>query len=466
MVLERTQHLGRREDAVASPGHVAAPGAVGAHARDVQQQEVGDLARGPPAHVGKLGLRVLGPRRGESVERNHAPGEAEKARTGARLRGGGAKLRAHRDAVGVQLGRELAPGCRHVRGHDDDAMRSPIRKLADVGAHGRGNGERACGLEQAHGARGDHALLARLEQAREQLRQLGGALDGRGGGVAHVRDLDAPRASLVLELVRQGAGNVAGRPVLGLAHKRALPRRGIGKRELTSSAGQLAKAHEHARRKPRALLGHEAGKRGGSLDGLHKPALAQHARIAPEQLEGAGLANRKRGGIRGRQPGQPPLGRLAQQLHRAGASVERLKGAVGGRLGNHALHEHGARRRRHERAAIAVKRPAKLAPRSRRGAVNAQGEAIDALERALHLERHREARCEHERIDRASASARLAQRTLHARAHAPLVARLYDGESHVPPRSNSTAPILPRLADKKGPGHPRGRSGPSKDQMR
>ena len=108
---------------------------------------------------------------------------------------------------------------------------------------------------------------------REQRRELGHARQRGGRLVGGLRDVDAPRARLASKQVDALAGNVAGRAGKRLAHERALPRRGIGKHELTRCARQLAKADEHAGRQRRALLGHEIGQSGSGLRGIHETAL-------------------------------------------------------------------------------------------------------------------------------------------------------------------------------------------------
>ena len=151
-VLQGLEHALGREDAVAAPCAVPAPGAFGADAAGVEQHEVDKLARGPPAHVGWGRLRVFGPALGELGQARDRRGEADEARAHTRV----ARLVGHLgtdvNATGMQLWRQLAPARLDVRTHHHDAGGPGVPKTKKMLTGGLASSKRTRRLEERDAA--------------------------------------------------------------------------------------------------------------------------------------------------------------------------------------------------------------------------------------------------------------------------------------------------------------------------
>ena len=461
---ERGQDARGGEDAVAAPGGVAAPGdrmGRGAHARE---QEVRDLARRPPAHVGKLVARGVGPgllELDEVGDRLRKPHEAGgHARPGGRHR----ELRAYRQAPGLQLGRKRAPGSRDV-GRDHHHAQGPLAgKPQYVPADQLVHGERTRRLEQPHGpARLERPRLVRTEQRIHEILELGGSPGRRthaAGNDSRVRRLgrnvldgNPPRMGRGRKL-RLGTRRQLARRTHAVGHEeREVGPLGNRKGKLPCGPRHLAKPGHHEGSKLGSLPPHEAGQARERLARLHEAALAKQLAIVAGKLEGPPLAGGEpvRRLVCG-QPGQAPGRKLAEYLDRAIARIER--GHVAPL--EQTRHEHGANRRRDHRAAITIEAPAQTGPGIRRGAGHAHSQPRLRGQLALGPKRHGQAW--REQHGRATGGQRAPQQGHDLGRHETFVARVYKLQCHVPSplaarrcRPPIDTSILPPLADKKRP---------------
>ena len=388
------------EQAVGAPGGVERAGAGGADVGDLREEEVRELARRPPGHVGErhahAALHRLRGRPGAG-ELGEARDGADKLEVGAAALGlahGEGELRAHRDPAREEARRELAPRGGGVRRHDDDLGRPLAREARDLPGDELRARRGAGGQQHAHGARRAARGAPGPEERVEKGAQLARARDG-GASVARpgLPGLDAARAGEPAELRRErlapGERGARARP----GHDRHLAACRKPNDELAHGPGHLGKPREDHPGGRDAPVREHAGEARHDLALLDEAGGRELLPVGAEKPRERALRRRHALGRRGvGHPGQAAAREAGEQRGGAGRHAQGACGARGG-AGEDARADDLARDGVCDAPAVPPHLPALLGPGGGGGDGDAEREAARG-ERALGVERLGEARDE------------------------------------------------------------------------
>ena len=213
---------------------------------DLREEEVRELARRPPGHVGEchahapLDRRGRGPGGGELGEARDRADELEVGTAALGPANGNGELGPHRDPARAEAAREVAPRRGRIGRHDDYLGRPLPREALDLAGNELGARRRAGGQQHAHGAlRAARARVGPEERCEKGL-ELPLARDRLGRGRrAGLGDVGAASHREAGELARErlAPGERRGRGQLG--HERHRPSGREPDDKLAHGAGHL-----------------------------------------------------------------------------------------------------------------------------------------------------------------------------------------------------------------------------------
>ncbi|NJE80801.1 hypothetical protein E0L17_05600 [Olsenella sp. SW781] len=428
---------------------------------DLREEEVRELARRPPGHVGERHAHAALDRRGRGPgggELGQARDRADELEVGAAALGpgnGDGELRPHRDAPGAEAAREVAPRGGGVGRHDGHLGRALPREAPDLAGHELGARRRAGGQQHAHGAPRPARARVGPEERGEKGVELPLARDRPGHGRrAGLGDVGAalPREAGELGRERLAPGERRAGGLQG--HERHRPSRREPGDKLARGAGHLGEPGDDHRghRRPRVM--EQVG------EARHDLALLDEARggelrpVGSEQAHERALRRaRPLGGIGVEHPGKAAPSEACEER---GGARGRTRGAARqiGRASEDARAEDLARDGVDDAATVPPDLPALLGPGGGGGDGDAESEPAPR-ERALRVERLGEARDEQRRAP--ALRERPSQRPLDGGADEGLLGCSHDMQRHaiLTTRRFFSPEIVPQGVDGKAVTHRR-----------